>query len=252
MTDTVPAAPPPREARRAGDLKPGDWLHEDAFDGFDTSEVLSVHPFRDFREQRVLVVVGVQGGAVETVSWNVDQQVPIATEAERVEAATAVRRDRITDLIRELALLIDDHQLPIPLLWGGIRVHIDLPDVAGVAAVAAAIGAEVKRGTYDHHVSWPTEPDLAELLTVMWVAYFSDAEHDPSLRASETPEGLRVPGYVDGAVSTPPGRVVSVPPLISPESIADVDAVAARDRAAGGPPWEIPSHPDNVPPERAP
>lgn len=35
------------------------------------------------------------------------------------------------------------------------------------------------------------------------------------------------------------------PLIISPESFAEVEAMAERDRLAGGPPWEVPDHPDN-------
>lgn len=34
-------------------------------------------------------------------------------------------------------------------------------------------------------------------------------------------------------------------PLVSDETIAEAAAMAERDRAAGGPPWEISDHPDN-------
>lgn len=37
-------------------------------------------------------------------------------------------------------------------------------------------------------------------------------------------------------------------PLISDETIAEVAAMEERDRAAGGPPWEVPGHPDNAQP----
>jgi hypothetical protein len=37
-------------------------------------------------------------------------------------------------------------------------------------------------------------------------------------------------------------------PLISDETIAEAEAMAERDRLAGGPPWEVPDHPDNFQP----
>lgn len=36
--------------------------------------------------------------------------------------------------------------------------------------------------------------------------------------------------------------------IISDETIAEVAAMEERDRAAGGPPWEVPDHPDNFQP----
>lgn len=35
-------------------------------------------------------------------------------------------------------------------------------------------------------------------------------------------------------------------PIVSDETIAEVAAMEERDRLAGGPPWEVPSHPDNA------
>lgn len=37
-------------------------------------------------------------------------------------------------------------------------------------------------------------------------------------------------------------------PLVSDETIAEAGAMEARDRAAGGPPWEVPEHPENFQP----
>lgn len=37
-------------------------------------------------------------------------------------------------------------------------------------------------------------------------------------------------------------------PLVSDETIAEAAAMAERDRAAGGPPWEVPDHPDSFQP----
>jgi hypothetical protein len=34
-------------------------------------------------------------------------------------------------------------------------------------------------------------------------------------------------------------------PLISDETLAEVAAMEERDRLAGGPPWEVPDHPDH-------
>lgn len=38
------------------------------------------------------------------------------------------------------------------------------------------------------------------------------------------------------------------PLIISDETIAEAVAMAERDRKAGGPPWEVPEHPDNFQP----
>ena len=35
------------------------------------------------------------------------------------------------------------------------------------------------------------------------------------------------------------------PLVISASTIAEIEAIAERDRLAGGPPWEVPDHPDH-------
>lgn len=37
-------------------------------------------------------------------------------------------------------------------------------------------------------------------------------------------------------------------PLVSDATIAEAEAMEERDRAAGGPPWEVPAHPENAQP----
>lgn len=53
---------------------------------------------------------------------------------------------------------------------------------------------------------------------------------------------------VFGLVLTRPGsrEAAAVKPIVSDETIAEAQAMAERDRVAGGPPWEVPAHPDNA------
>ncbi len=50
--------------------------------------------------------------------------------------------------------------------------------------------------------------------------------------------------YIDTLISLG-AEVQGRRPLVSSETIAEAAAMEERDRLAGGPPWEVPDHPDH-------
>lgn len=75
------------------------------------------------------------------------------------------------------------------------------------------------------------------------VALIPDEPRRPR-RQYATIEGMEA-AIAAGELAMPPaaGR-----PLVSDATIAEAAAMQERDQAAGGPPWEVPDHPDNQQP----
>lgn len=84
-----------------------------------------------------------------------------------------------------------------------------------------------------------------------WVAtegmsWLSDGVKSVSFRVKKLPRRADPPGSWPDETDFPyghPGRAAK--PLVSDETIAEAAAMEERDRAAGGPPWEVADHPDN-------
>lgn len=209
MPDKLPPTTDTRETKPAHDLKPGDWLAADPRRVLDTPvEVLASHPYGQ-DGPGIAVLAGVGEQLPVALYYRRDEPVPLAEEYEAIVAQDAARRTVIVDRLRALAALVDDKELPIPDRFDQVTVRIQLPAVSDVEIVAEELGVEVVERHLEAEVVWPQ--DLLDAPVVArWFAY-TDA--DPTARASEVPEGLRVPPYVEGRpVGEPAGRVVSAPP----------------------------------------
>jgi hypothetical protein len=231
MTHPTLPAPDPNE-RRADELKPGDWVAGLIEGGLGEppwrdAEILAAFPYTDSVDNaRVLLVAqAADSTSPETARRLADHQVRLLTAVEREAMRQQAERARRIADIRAFADFLEQHP------WAPIEGSLSSqwsPDPQGdlwnsgaeglaqVREFAGRMGAEVVQG----------EDRTSAIRRFGWVEYRLIAWH----------KGGR------------PAEPEAVKPLISDETIAEVAAMEERDRAAGGPPWEAPGHPENFQP----
>lgn len=185
--------------------------------------------------------------------------------------ATAAELHRIADAIRDLPHHGDGPPYVTISFLPSALDATDEQKTADVDAVASAVlgcaGKPTKSGpnTWYHLVqasragvqisiqepisSPPDERDAELALLRAKVASLESRDsHGFSREADDpTPGGRIEPHFADGNTGV---ELVdeSERPLVSAATIAEVAAMEVRDREAGGPPWEVPDHPDNAQP----
>lgn len=131
--------------------------------------------------------------------------------------------------LREFATWVEERPW-VPITRHGwtdhqnVRIQVDLDGAEGVEQVRSIgerLGVEV-RENLDDRTSVDVRIGAADYSVIAWHKAGRPGELE-KLRAERKP-------------------------LVSDETIAEAAAMEARDREAGGPPWEVPAHPENAQP----
>lgn len=259
--------PSVRKDKTGDQLKPGDWIAPGVLlDG--AAEVLFALPYPGSGGTHVQLVVREQAAVVpytDVIGGNT--LLALASEADLAELKAAAERTQKIANIRALATFLEANP-DFPMT----EYMVDQTDVRGpeglavVRALGRRLGVKVDDSLDDrtslqivtghhHHklIAWhedgrPAEPAPEPAADPTDLGASFDSSQMADADATPVPTSRRYePHFADGNTGV---DLVdeSERPLVSAATIAEVAAMEVRDREAGGPPWEVPDHPDNAQP----
>jgi hypothetical protein len=183
-------------------------------------------------------------------------------------AQANIEFDRVRDYAEKVGVKVDEHlddRTQVFHRFGGFEYRV----------IAWHPGGRPTEPKPEPHPSWPTASELKPWESLApegdrVAAAIKPIDPDSSMEAhydaEADPTGLAYTRVDDGADDPTPVSPARVPlhtggmtddglvdeterrPLVSDETIAEAAAMEERDRAAGGPPWEVPEHPENAQP----
>lgn len=207
-----------RNEKRADELKVGDWIAAGPYGGdldvTGDAEVLFIQPYG-----HGALALTIQEATIpqpEIIYLNADQQIPMLTDDEIVEAKASAARRQIAAELHELARLIGSGGLLLPV--DSLSVNIAVETRAEVLAVAEPFGLPTAPWiTTGLQVSWPKgrksyEPGVRLLVYTSQDEPKPEPVADRCVASLHTPapgitcgwcgaEGMRYAGHIEAGAS---------------------------------------------------
>lgn len=213
---------PERAFKAPAALEPGDWVKGGELANVhgqlvaEPAEVLHVHSY-PLGVALLFQPLGFEH-PFQTVLTDdaLEDQIPLATDAELAEVRGEIQREEIARELRSLARMVEQGGMPLPTR--AVDVEFSLASADEVQRVAELLGVEMTVDKHGRHeATWPPKDKYglaSSRVTAEWYCYVREPKPE-LVGAREVDNGdpaATVPAGVDGApVGGPAGRTGSTP-----------------------------------------